>query len=152
MSTEHGHFHWNELMTTHRDAAKDFYSETLGWTYESFPMADGGDYAVCMMDGQPVAGMVEVTDEDRIAGLPDCWFPYISVDDIDVRLERKPFQPPKTAHRKAHRTRQAVTPSAGMPAIRRSARRILREPATGRARAPRAAGRGKLPLVHGLFK
>jgi predicted enzyme related to lactoylglutathione lyase len=88
MSTEHGHFHWNELMTTHRDAAKDFYSETLGWTYESFPMADGGDYAVCMMDGQPVAGMVEVTDEDRIAGLPDCWFPYISVDDIDVRLER----------------------------------------------------------------
>jgi predicted enzyme related to lactoylglutathione lyase len=80
MSTEHGHFHWNELM--------DFYSETLGWTYESFPMADGGDYAVCMMDGQPVAGMVEVTDEDRIAGLPDCWFPYISVDDIDVRLER----------------------------------------------------------------
>ncbi len=88
MRTDHGHFHWNELMTSDREAAKDFYSETLGWTYEAFAMSDGGDYAVCMIDGQPVGGMMEVTEEARITGLPDCWFPYIAVDDIDARLER----------------------------------------------------------------
>ena len=88
MSTEHGHFHWNELITARRDAAKDFYSETLGWTFEAFPMADGGEYSVCMMDGQPVGGIVEVTEDKKIDGLPDCWFPYIAVDDIDARLER----------------------------------------------------------------
>ena len=88
MTTDHGHFHWNELMTSDREAAKDFYSETLGWTYEAFPMADGGDYAVCMMDGQPVGGMMEMKEETRISGVSDCWFPYIAVDDIDARLER----------------------------------------------------------------
>ena len=60
MSKEHGHFHWNELMTRDREAAKAFYAETLGWTYDAFPMADGGDYAVCMMNGQPVGGMLEI--------------------------------------------------------------------------------------------
>ena len=88
MTTDHGHFHWNELMTSDREAAKDFYSETLGWTYEAFPMADGGDYAVCMMDGQPVGGMMEMKEETRISGVSDCWFSYIAVDDIDARLER----------------------------------------------------------------
>jgi predicted enzyme related to lactoylglutathione lyase len=88
MRTDHGHFHWNELMTSDREAAKDFYSETLGWTYEAFPMADGGDYAVCMMDGQPVGGMMEMKEETRISGVSDCWFSYIAVDDIDARLER----------------------------------------------------------------
>ncbi len=88
MTTDHGHFHWNELMTSYREAAKDFYIETLGWTYEAFPMADGGDYAVCMMDGQPVGGMMEMKEETRISGVSDCWFSYIAVDDIDARLER----------------------------------------------------------------
>lgn len=88
MSTEHGHFHWNELITSDREAAKDFYSETLGWTYEAFPMADGGDYTVCLMDGQPVGGMMEAPDEAAIRRVSNCWFPYIAVDDIDARLNR----------------------------------------------------------------
>ncbi len=51
-------------------------------------MAEGSDYTVCMMNGEPVGGMMEVSDESRIAGLSDCWFPYIAVDDIDARLAR----------------------------------------------------------------
>jgi len=88
MRTDHGHFHWNELMTSDREAAKAFYGETLGWTYDAFPMADGGDYAVCMMDGQPVGGMMETPEGAAASGMSDCWFPYIAVDDIDARLER----------------------------------------------------------------
>ena len=39
--TAHGTFFWNELMTWSVDKAKAFYQETLGWQYESHPMADG---------------------------------------------------------------------------------------------------------------
>ena len=88
MSKEHGHFHWNELMTRNREAAKAFYAETLGWTYDAFPMADGGDYAVCMMNGQPVGGMLEIKPGTGLDDVPDCWFAYIAVDDIDARLEK----------------------------------------------------------------
>ena len=88
MSKEHGHFHWNELMTRNREAAKAFYAETLGWTYEAFPMADGGDYAVCMMNGQPVGGMMEIKQGSGLDHVPDGWFAYIAVDDIDARLEK----------------------------------------------------------------
>ena len=87
MSTEHGHFHWNELMTWNREAAKAFYAETLGWTYDLFPMPDGGDYTVCMMDGQPVGGIFEMKQGMGFDGIPDNWFAYIAVDDIDARLE-----------------------------------------------------------------
>ena len=88
MSKEHGHFHWNELMTRDREAAKAFYAETLGWTYDTFPMADGGDYAVCMMNGRPVGGMLEIKPGTGLDDVPDCWFAYIAVDDIDARLEK----------------------------------------------------------------
>ena len=88
MSKEHGHFHWNELMTRDREAAKAFYAETLGWSYDAFPMADGGDYAVCMMNGQPVGGMLEIKPNPEMDHVPDCWFAYIAVDDIDARLEK----------------------------------------------------------------
>ncbi len=88
MTSEHGHFHWNELMTWKREAAKTFYAETLGWSFEAFPMADGGDYAVCMMDGTPVGGMMEMKDGMGFDGVPDHWFAYIAVDDIDARLEK----------------------------------------------------------------
>jgi predicted enzyme related to lactoylglutathione lyase len=88
MSKEHGHFHWNELMTRNREAAKAFYAETLGWTYDAFPMADGGDYAVCMMNGQPVGGMLEIKAGSSLDQVPDGWFAYIAVDNIDARLEK----------------------------------------------------------------
>ena len=88
MTTQHGHFHWNELLTSDREAAKDFYSDTLGWSYEAFPMAEGDAYTVCMMDGKPVGGMMQMKPGCGISDLPDCWFSYVAVDDIDTRLEK----------------------------------------------------------------
>jgi predicted enzyme related to lactoylglutathione lyase len=88
MTTGHGHFHWNELISSNREAAKDFYSETLGWTYEAFPLPDGGEYTVCLADGKAVGGMMDLRAETGIVGVADGWFPYIAVDDIDRRLER----------------------------------------------------------------
>ena len=102
--TRHGHIHWNELNTWNAEQAKGFYAATLGWTCERFPMADGGDYTVCMMDGEPVAGIFEMRKELGMEGLPDHWFTYIAVDDVDTCIEgvaaaggtirREPFDVP----------------------------------------------------------
>ena len=54
-TAKHGQFHWNELMTWSVDKAKAFYADTLGWSYEPFPMADGGNY---------IAGFAKL--EDRL--------------------------------------------------------------------------------------
>ena len=103
--TRHGHFHWNELMTWKVDEAREFYARTLGWTYERFPMGDGGNYTVCMFGGEPVGGIFEMRKGQGMDRVPDHWFAYIAVDDIDARLKevnaaggticREPFDVPE---------------------------------------------------------
>ncbi len=84
--TPHGAFHWNELMTRNVDKAKAFYGETLGWQYESHPMADGGTYTLCKVGETMVAGLFEMEAGPAFDGSPDHWFAYIAVDDIDARI------------------------------------------------------------------
>ena len=100
----HGHFHWNELMTWKVAEAKDFYARTLGWAHEAFPMEGGADYTVCMCGGKPVAGILELQRGQGLDDVPDSWFAYIAVDDVDARLKeveaaggmilREPFEVP----------------------------------------------------------
>ncbi len=85
--TTHGTFHWNELMTWNVEKAKAFYAETLGWQYEAFPMPNGA-YTVCKAGGSPVGGMLEMTPGGEFDGLPEHWFAYIAVDDVDARLAK----------------------------------------------------------------
>ncbi len=82
----HGTFFWNELMTWNVDKAKDFYGETLGWQYESHSMADGGIYTLCKAGEAAAAGIFEMKPGTGFDGVPDHWFSYITVDDIDARL------------------------------------------------------------------
>ncbi|MDD9993348.1 MAG: VOC family protein [Rhodospirillales bacterium] len=84
--TAHGTFFWNELMTWSVDKAKEFYGETLGWQYESHPMADGGTYTLCKAGEAMAAGIFEMKPGAGFDGIPDHWFSYITVDDIDARL------------------------------------------------------------------
>ena len=88
--TRHGHFHWNELNTWNVEDASEFYAKTLGWEYERFPMADGDDYVVCMSDGEPVAGIFQLRKDMGVDDVPNHWFAYIAVDDIDARLPGVP--------------------------------------------------------------
>ncbi|WP_026379321.1 VOC family protein [Afifella pfennigii] len=84
---EHGTFYWNELMAHDIDGAKKFYADTLGWSFDAMPMADGLTYWVAMMGGRPVGGMFDV----KAAGMgqsPEGWMPYIAVDDIDARCAK----------------------------------------------------------------
>ena len=102
--TRHGHFHWNEMNTWNADEAKEFYGRTLGWSYEQFAMADGESYTMCMSNGEPVAGIFELHKGLGMDDVPNHWFAYIAVDDVDARVEtvggaggavlREPFDVP----------------------------------------------------------
>ena len=83
----HGQFHWNELMTWSAEKAKAFYAETLGWRYETFPM-EQGEYIVCMTGDEVAAGIMEMKPGMGYDGMPDHWFAYITVDDIDARVAK----------------------------------------------------------------
>ena len=80
----HGKFHWNELMTRDVDAAKKFYADTIGWSFDEFPMPEGM-YYVAMLDGSPVGGMMDMTGITP-PEVPPHWFSYLEVDDVEARL------------------------------------------------------------------
>lgn len=83
----HGIFYWNELMTRSPAKAKAFYGETLGWDFQDMTMPNGGSYHVAMVDGKPVGGIFDMSGPE-FEGLPEHWFSYIAVDDVDARIEK----------------------------------------------------------------
>ncbi len=87
-TAKHGQFHWNELMTWSVDKAKGFYADTLGWTFEPFPMAEGGNYTVCKTGEDVAGGIFEMKPGMGMDGVPDHWFAYITVDDVDARIAK----------------------------------------------------------------
>jgi uncharacterized protein len=87
MPWSHGQFHWNELMTRNVEKAKKFYAESLGWTYDTMPMPDGGTYTIAMAGGTPVAGIFDISGPDY-NDVPETWMPYIAVDDVDERVKK----------------------------------------------------------------
>jgi len=68
-----GAFTWNELGTTDVEAAKQFYSDLLGWTYEEL---EGSDlpYEVIINNGRSNGGIRPLGPEEQ--GLPSYWSPY----------------------------------------------------------------------------
>jgi hypothetical protein len=85
--TAHGAFHWNELNTRDVKKAKDFYKKTLGWTFEDQPMGPGQTYTIIKSNGQMVGGIFKM-DGPMFKGIPENWFTYIAVDDVDKRLKK----------------------------------------------------------------
>ena len=91
--TDHGKFHWNELMTNDVEGAKAFYAETAGWTYEGMEMDKdgiwdgGGTYWVAMAGGAPAGGIMAMPPNVP-EGTPPQWNAYIAVDDADAALAK----------------------------------------------------------------
>lgn len=100
---DHGTFYWNELMTRDVEPAKRFYEQAVGWTFEAMPMDNGGTYHLAKMGDRPVSGIFDTTGSE-MAELPEHWFSYLAVDDIDARcakakeaggeIAREPFDVP----------------------------------------------------------
>lgn len=103
MANQHGHFHWNELMTHDAEKAKDFYAKCVGWTYDGMEMGGGVTYWVAKVGDTPVGGIFPMSGTD-FDGVPEHWMSYLSVDDIDGavkkaaanggKIHREPFDVP----------------------------------------------------------
>ena len=88
--TDHGAVHWNELNSRNVAKAKEFYKKTLGWSYDDMPM--GGDsmygtYTIIKSGDKMVGGMFEMKGP-MFDGVPENWFTYFAVDDVDKMLKK----------------------------------------------------------------
>lgn len=84
----HGQFIWNELTTHNVEKAKAFYADTLGWTFEAMPgAANGATYWVAKMGEARIGGLFPL-DPQTCANVPEGWFPYVDVDNVDTRVAK----------------------------------------------------------------
>lgn len=81
---QHGVPSWIDLQTTDQDAAKQFYSELFGWSYQDDPVPQGGVYSMAQRNGRDVAAISTQQPGQREAGIPPAWNSYVTVDDIDA--------------------------------------------------------------------
>ncbi len=86
-----GTFSWFELMTSDVEAAKTFYGALLGWQFttdNSGPMT----YTNVALKGskKPIAGIFDrsLAMVDNPEAIPPHWGCYITVENIDEKVER----------------------------------------------------------------
>jgi len=81
-------FPWHELNVPDVDAAIDFYTKALDMGTQDFPH-EMGTYKMLTVGGTPVGGAMS-TNSPEMAGMnvPPHWAVYMSVDDVDARLEK----------------------------------------------------------------
>jgi len=81
LATGPGSLTWTELRTRSRAAAAGFYHAVFGWDVQSV-QAGAESFITCLLDEEPVAGMVELGAADGRS--PSYWMPYFAVGDCDT--------------------------------------------------------------------
>lgn len=81
-SNEHhpGKMIWADLVTPDLAAAEKFYGGLFGWTFQPIK---SGHYAVAMLDGRPVGGMLEKALPSGKAQQP-AWLTFLAAGDVDA--------------------------------------------------------------------
>ena len=74
---------WADLAVPDVDAAREFYSAVLGWTYLDTG-EEYGHYQMCQRDGHCAAGLSALQN----AGQPAAWTTYLASDDVDSSARR----------------------------------------------------------------
>ena len=76
---------WTDLATTDQDAAKSFYADLFGWTYEDNAMGDMGGmvYSMAVSDGSYAAALFTQMEHEREMGIPPHWNVYMTVENVD---------------------------------------------------------------------
>jgi uncharacterized protein len=69
---------WNELHTSDLDAARSFYGDLFGWSFQEMAAGDGPEYHVIRNGERSNGGMMEAQP-----GEPPNWTPYFAVADLD---------------------------------------------------------------------
>ena len=80
---------WNELMTRDVEAAKPFYVSVFGWA-AGRPSFEGAPdtYTIWELDGEPVGGMMQMTEEMFPAEVPPHWGICFAVADCDATVAK----------------------------------------------------------------
>ena len=82
-------FCWNEVLTRDADAGKAFYPAVFGWmpgrpSFENAP----DNYTVWELDGKPVGGMMQMTDQYFPPEVPPHWGVVFAVVDCDATVAK----------------------------------------------------------------
>jgi uncharacterized protein len=83
-----GTFSWADLNTTDQAAAKTFYAELFGWSFQDVPAGEGVVYSMAHVDGKPVGAISLQPEQQREAGAPPMWNSYITVESADHAVDR----------------------------------------------------------------
>ncbi|MDP7668077.1 MAG: VOC family protein [Rhodospirillales bacterium] len=78
---------WNELVTSDRDACREFYGALLGWTTKEMPMPEGagpGAYTIWVAGNTDAGGMFKLDENHMGEKMPSHWMAYVSVADVDA--------------------------------------------------------------------
>ncbi|HSQ70341.1 MAG TPA: VOC family protein [Steroidobacteraceae bacterium] len=78
-----GEFVWRDLVTSDPAAARRFYGELLGWTFEE-TTAFGRPYLLAKQDGRYVGGIVQMSSGNDRGGSQ--WLSYMSVANVESAL------------------------------------------------------------------
>jgi predicted enzyme related to lactoylglutathione lyase len=80
---EPGAMSWSELNTRDPEAAKSFYGNVFGWSFEEKEY-DRGAYSIISINGEGIGGVT-----DRLpAEAPAHWLVYFAVEDADATLKQ----------------------------------------------------------------
>ena len=89
MVNEPGSLCWNEVLTRDAEADKGFYTSVFPWNagrpgFEGAPES----YTVWEVDGRPVGGMMQMTDDYFPAEVPPHWAVCFAVADCDATVAK----------------------------------------------------------------
>ena len=79
---ETGTFGWDELWTTDRKKAAEFYTGLFGWGAKEGDMGEMGVYTEWQNGGQSIGGMMQISPD--MGPVPPNWLPYFMVEDCDA--------------------------------------------------------------------
>jgi predicted enzyme related to lactoylglutathione lyase len=80
---EPGCLTWNELATTDADAAARFYAALFDWGLQTME-GPGSAYTIVKVGERSNGGIREQSSDERQAGIPPNWLPYIVVESADA--------------------------------------------------------------------
>lgn len=77
-----GRFVWYDLFVDDVEAAKAFYTETIGW--KTMPWQGEGDYTMWANGEAPIGGVMKLPEGAKKMGAPNHWMAYIGHPDVDA--------------------------------------------------------------------
>jgi uncharacterized protein len=80
-------FVWHELYTPKSAEAIEFYTTCLDFGSTSMDMGGGMTYTMLTRGGAPVCGLLGTTEVPHLENVPPHWATYLSVDDVDAKIE-----------------------------------------------------------------